>query len=169
MYSLWSRIETTTITTYNWLIYLIWDWILFSTRISTCLHIMKVCQRNNYIPLSSHDCARLYSFIVRVLLDAPADSPIDLSLRSDNRTNIYRLRDLLRKPGLILQLRWIDINDANIEKRLTEEEYDSILALDSYLNNLQNKYGPIKYGVVLLMLSLRWILILIIPLYTTKI
>ena len=108
---------------------------------------MKVCQRNNYIPISSHDCARLYSFIVRVLLDAPADSPIDLALRSDNRTDIYRLRDLLRKPGLILQLRWIDINDANIEKRLTEEEYDSILALDSYLNNLQNEYGPIEYGM----------------------
>lgn len=110
---------------------------------------MKVCQRNNYIPISSHDhdCARLYSFIVRVLLDAPADSPIDLALRSDNRTDIYRLRDLLWKPGLILQLRWIDINDANIEKRLTEEEYESILALDSYLNNLQNEYGPIEYGM----------------------
>jgi hypothetical protein len=107
---------------------------------------MKVCQRNNnnYIPLSAHVCSRLYSFIVRVLLDAPADSPIDLALRSDNRTDIYRLRDLLRKPGLILQLRWIDINDANIEKRLTEEEYESILALDSYLNDLQNEYGPIE-------------------------
>ena len=109
---------------------------------------MKVSQRNNnYIPISSHVCARLYSFLVRVLLDAPADSPIDLTLRSDNRTNIYRLRDLLRKPGLILSLRWVDINDANIEKRLTEEEYYSILALDSYLNNLQNKYGPIEYGM----------------------
>ena len=108
---------------------------------------MKVCQRNNYIPISSHDCARLYSFIVRVLLDAPADSPIDLALRSDNRTDIYRLRDLLWKPGLILQLRWKDINDGNIEKRLTEEEYESILALDSYLNSLQNTYGPIEYGM----------------------
>ena len=108
---------------------------------------MKVCQRNNYTPLSSHDCARLYSFIVRVLLDAPADSPIDLALRSDNRTNMYRLRDLLRKPGLILQLRWKDIDDGNIEKRLTKEEYESILALDSYLNSLQNTYGPIEYGM----------------------
>ena len=144
---------------------------------------MKVCQRNNYIPLSSHDCARLYSFIVRVLLDAPADSPIDLALRSDNRTNIHRLRDLLRKPGLILQLRWKDINDGNIEKRLTEEEYESILALDSYLNNLQNKYGPIEYGSTtsLVMLSittqhvtplwslLLWSLILIIPSHMMKI
>ena len=53
---------------------------------------MKVSQRNNnYIPLSSHVCARLYSFLVRVLLDAPADSPIDLTLRSDNSTNIFRL------------------------------------------------------------------------------
>ena len=98
-------------------------------------------------PLSTKVCTTLYLHIVRVWLDACADSPIDLALRSDNRTNLRELQDLLRKPGLILRLTYRDSNDGNVEKRLTEEEYESILALESFINNLQNNYGPIEYGM----------------------
>ena len=61
---------------------------------------------------------------------------------------LCELQDLLRKPGLILRLTYRDGNDGNAEKRLTEEEYESIFAaLGSFINNLQNNYGPIEDGM----------------------
>jgi len=71
-------------------------------------------------PLTSKECATLYRHIVRVWLGAYADSPIDLSLRADNLTILRELQELLRKPGLILKLRYRDSNDGNVEKKLTE-------------------------------------------------
>ena len=41
-----------------------------------------------------------YIHVVRVLLDAAVDSPIDLLLRADNCTSIARLRQLIKIPGL---------------------------------------------------------------------
>jgi hypothetical protein len=98
-------------------------------------------------PLTSKECATLYRHIVRVWLGAYADSPIDLSLRADNLTILRELQELLRKPGLILKLRYRDSNDGNVEKKLTEEEYASIFALESFINKLQNNYGPIEDGM----------------------
>jgi len=60
---------------------------------------------------------------------------------------LCELQDLLRKPGLILRLAYGDSNDGNVEKGLTAEEYESIFALDSFINNLQNNYGPIEDGM----------------------
>ena len=101
--------------------------------------------RGNREPLTSEDCTKLYLQIVRVWLDANADSPIDLALRSDNRTNLRELLFMIRKPGLILKLMYKD--DGNIEKKLAGEEYESICALESFINNLQNNYGPIEDGM----------------------
>ena len=42
-----------------------------------------------------------YNHVVRVLLDAVIDSPIDLLLRADNCTSIARLRQLIKIPGLL--------------------------------------------------------------------
>ena len=41
-----------------------------------------------------------YNHVVRVLLDAAIDSPINLLLRADNCTSIARLRQLIKIPGL---------------------------------------------------------------------
>ena len=98
-------------------------------------------------PLTSKECATLYHHIVRVWLDAYVNSPIDLSLRADNRTILRELQELIRKPGLILKLSYRDSNDGNVEKKPTEEEYESIFALGSFINKLQNNYGPIEDGM----------------------
>ena len=109
------------------------------------MKIINNNNRGNREPLTSEDCTRLYLQIVRVWLDANADSPIDLALRSDNRTNLRELLFMIRKPGLILKLMYKD--DGNIEKKLAGEEYESICALESFINNLQNNYGPIEDGM----------------------
>ena len=91
---------------------------------------MKIINNNNWgsrEPLKSEDCTKLYLQIVRVWLDANADSPIDLALRSDNRTNLRELLFMIRKPGLILKLMYKD--DGNIEKKLAGEEYESTVLL----------------------------------------
>jgi hypothetical protein len=110
---------------------------------------MKIINNNNRgsrEPLTSEDRTKLYLQIVRVCLDANADSPIDLALRSDNRTNLRELLFMIRKPGLILKLMYKDKDDGNIEKKLAGEEYEIICALESFINNFQNNYGPIEDG-----------------------
>jgi len=103
--------------------------------------------RHDYEPMSPKVCTMLYHHIVRVWLNADANSPINLALQSDNRTNLRELQYLQRRPGLILRLTYGDSNDGNVEKELTAEEYDGIFALDSFINNLQNNYGPIEDGM----------------------
>ena len=52
-------------------------------------------------------------------------------------------------PGLIISLTYRDINDGNVDKELIKEEYESIIALLgplSFINHLQNNYGPIDDG-----------------------
>ena len=56
-----------------------------------------------------------YNHIVRVLLDAAIDSPIDLLLRANNCTSIARLIQL-------------------IKFRLKEELYEDLLAITPYIN-----------------------------------
>ena len=103
--------------------------------------------RRDYEPMSPKVCAMLYHHIVRVWLNADTNSPINLALQSDNRTNLHELQYLSRRPELILRLTYGESNDGNVEKGLTAEEYESIFALDSFINNLQNNYGPIEDGM----------------------
>ena len=80
-----------------------------------------------------------YLHIVRVLLNAAFDTPVDLLLRNDNVTTLRKL------TGLDAKL-WKYPNDANKEKALTNEQYKELLALESYLNWLQNGFAPVQDG-----------------------
>ena len=63
-----------------------------------------------------------YLHVLRVLLDAAIDTPVDLLLRGDNVTSLQRLRQLVKKPGLLIcSLRWKDPNAGNKEKKLTDK------------------------------------------------
>ena len=57
------------------------------------------------------------------------------------------LLEYICTPGLIIGLRWKDKDDGNNEKMLTEEQYEDLLALYSFLNYNQNWYGPIDDGL----------------------
>jgi len=57
------------------------------------------------------------------------------------------LLNLIRTPGLIVELRWTDKDDGNKEKMLCEEVYEDLLALYPFLCVLQNKHGPIADGL----------------------
>ena len=46
------------------------------------------------------DSEEAYNYILRVLLGAATDSPVDLLLRADNCTSIERLRQLIKRLGL---------------------------------------------------------------------
>ena len=63
-----------------------------------------------------------YIHVVRVLLDAAIDSPIDLLLRADNCTSIARLRQLIKVPGL---------HERSELFRLNEEQHEDLLAIES--------------------------------------
>ena len=67
-----------------------------------------------------------YNHVVRVLLDATIDSPVDLLLRSDNCTSIARLRELIKMPGLL---------GLSNKFRLNDDQYEDLLAIiESYIN-----------------------------------
>ena len=70
-----------------------------------------------------------YIHVVRVLLDAAIDSPIDLLLRADNCTSIARLRQLIKIPGL---------HERSELFRLNEEQHEDLLAIESYINWTNN-------------------------------
>ena len=63
--------------------------------------------------------------VVRVLLDAAIDYPIDLLLRAGNCTSIARLRQLIKKPGLL---------GLSNESSLSDDEYEDLLDIESYIN-----------------------------------
>ena len=71
----------------------------------------------------------VYNHIVRVLLDAAINSPVDLLLRADNCTSIERLRQLIKKPCL-----------RRLSRRfgLDNDQYKDLLALESYINWTNN-------------------------------
>ena len=54
---------------------------------------------SGYIIMAIDEGAEAYNHVVRVLLDAAIDYPIDLLLRADNCTSIARLRQLIKQPG----------------------------------------------------------------------
>ena len=65
-----------------------------------------------------------YIRVVRELLDATVDSPIDLLLRADNCTSIARLRQLIKIPGL---------HDCAVKHRLNVDQYEDLQAIGSYI------------------------------------
>ena len=88
----------------------------------------------------------IYLHILNVLLDGNNDTQISIAIRESAPT-LPVLLEYIRTPGLIIGLRWKDKDDGNKEKMLTEEQYEDILALYSFLNYYQNWYGPIDDGL----------------------
>jgi len=89
--------------------------------------------------MASENSRLTYDHIVRVLLDAADGTPIALLLRGEGITNLRSLRQYLRKPGLDKAT----YEDSKGDKHeLTPEEYQDLSGLQSYLNWLQNNYGP---------------------------
>ena len=74
-----------------------------------------------------------YNHVVRILLDAAIDSPIDLLLRANNCTSIARLRHLIKKPGL---------HRLSEIFRLNDDQYEDLLAIKSYINLTYNNGHP---------------------------
>ena len=85
------------------------------------------------------DSDRSYLHIVRVLLDAATGTPIDVLLRGEGITNLLKLRQYIRKPGLPVHgFTWTDPLRGN-EIHLDSEQCEDILAIESYINWLYNK------------------------------
>ena len=82
-----------------------------------------------YSIMAIDESKEAYIHVVRVLLDAAIDSPIDLLLRADNCTSIARLRQLIKIPGL---------HERSELFRLNEEQHEDLLAIESYINWTNN-------------------------------
>ena len=82
-----------------------------------------------YSIMAVDESKEAYIHVVRVLLDAAIDSPIDLLLRADNCTSIARLRQLIKIPGL---------HERSELFRLNEEQHEDLLAIESYINWMNN-------------------------------
>jgi len=74
----------------------------------------------------------MYKFIVVGLLNAVEGSAMRIALDSILCDNLWFLIELIRKPGLIISLRW------NGEK-LSNEQCRELLALDSFINYVRNE------------------------------
>ena len=91
--------------------------------------------------MASENSRLAYNHIVRVLLDAADGTPIDVLLRGEGITKLRKLRQYLRKPGLAV----VTYTDSEgTEHDLSDEQYEDLQAMHSYLNWLQNNYGPIS-------------------------
>jgi len=88
----------------------------------------------------------VYLHITNVLLGGNNNTQINIAIRESAPT-LPVLLEYIRTPGLIIGLRWKDKEDGNKEKMLTEEQYEDLLALYSFLNDCQNWYGPIDDGL----------------------
>ena len=93
---------------------------------------MFACSRqpkgvSNVMAIDESDKA--HNRVVRVLLDAPINSPIDLLLCADNCTSIARLRQLIKITGLL---------ELSNKYRLNEEQYKDLQAIESYINWAHN-------------------------------
>ena len=83
-----------------------------------------------------------YEHIKQVLLADPESNDIDRLLRGENITNLRKLQVFVRKPGLELEaLTFVD-EGGNRNSTLSEEHVGELIAVRSYLNYLQNWYGP---------------------------
>jgi len=88
----------------------------------------------------------VYLHITNVLLAGNNNTQISIAIKESAPT-LPVLLEYIRTPGLIIGLRWKDKEDGNTEKMLTEEQYEDLLALYSFLNDCQNWYGPIDDGL----------------------
>ena len=89
-----------------------------------------------------------YKHIKEIWLDAAStDHPISLALRRGNHTTTRKLDKLVRTPGEIARLQYVDPADGQ-EKPLEDDYKEEISAVVSYKNMLQNEYGPISSGKV---------------------
>ncbi len=89
-----------------------------------------------------------YKHIREIWLDAArSDHPISLSLRRGNHTTTRKLDKLVRTPGEIARLQYVDPADGQ-EKPLEDDYKEEISAVVSYKNMLQNEHGPISSGIV---------------------
>ena len=68
-----------------------------------------------------------YNHVVRVLLDAAIDSPVDLLLCVDNCTSIARLRQLIKIKKPVLRR-------LSHKFRLNDDQYEDLLAIKSYIS-----------------------------------
>jgi hypothetical protein len=83
-----------------------------------------------YSIMAIDESKEAYIHVVRVLLDAVIDSPIDLLLRADNCTSIDRLRHLINQPGLLERAE---------QHGLNTDQYDDLRAIESYINWAHNE------------------------------
>jgi len=88
----------------------------------------------------------VYLHITNVLLDGNNNTQISIAIRESAPT-LPMLLDYIRTPASIIGLRWKDKDNGNKKKMLTEEQYEDLLALYSFLNYYQNWYGPIDDGL----------------------
>ena len=87
----------------------------------------------------------MYDHIVRELLQAKIDSPIDTLLRDAKVVTLRKLRQCLRKPGLE-KYQWRDINNRDKMKDFSDDTKEDLSAIRSYLDWVQNHHGTIGYG-----------------------
>ena len=100
----------------------------------------------------------VYLHITNVLLDANRDRKnynrynytrhlLGHALKQHAASTLWGLLDLIRIPGLIVELRWKNVNDGNEEEMFDDEVYEDLFALYPFFCMLQNKHGPIADGL----------------------
>ena len=82
-----------------------------------------------------------YQHIRYVLLADTESSDIDHLLHGEGMTNLRRLKVFVRRPGLELGGITFANEDGN-DSTLSEEHVGELKAVESFLNYLQNWYGP---------------------------
>ena len=78
-----------------------------------------------YSIMAIDESKEAYNHVVRVLLNAAIESPVDLLLRAGNCTSVAMLTQLIKKPGL-----------RRLSRRfgLDGDQYEDLLALESFIN-----------------------------------
>ena len=93
----------------------------------------------DFFIMAPEDSTRTYVHIMKVLLDAANGTPIDVLLRGEGITNLLKLRQYIRKPGLPTRgFTWTDPIRGK-EMHLDSSQCDDLLAIESYINWLYNK------------------------------
>ena len=78
-------------------------------------------------------CDAMCDHVVRELLQAQIDSPIDTLLRDAKVTTLCKLRQYLRKPGLATY-KWRDSKEEDKMKDFPDDMQEDLLAIGSYLD-----------------------------------
>ena len=60
--------------------------------------------KGGYSIMAIYESEEAHKHVLRVLLDAAINPPVDILLRADNCTSIARFRQLIKKPGLMKRL-----------------------------------------------------------------